>query len=336
MDQQFCSLCKAEAKLICTCLNNLFCEQCIGVHLLQEFTAKHRPMRTIDYIESVKSKTVETIMKPDLKSAISSKLNNEVLELVEFKKISLQQISEMVQLAEKELLETVEIMLNTVSDECDNAERDLKTAIALLKLSEPPSNSILSMFEACNSVLEVRDLCVLYKDLDLVYPNMKETIRKSINFSIQITNTPKIAEKLESPKRGRSHSNSITRSITSVEKDDFSIDLNQSTLSILSKEKTVKEKGLKFSERIKRSLTPKRPIQLENIEMEAKIKAEIKESAIPNTAHSSGSYSKTNSLIFPYISYFYPNSNRFTIYNILEANIKTIELPKKLFLEHSN
>lgn len=332
MSMENCSLCRKEAKLICNCTDFYFCEQCIGQHLLQGPMLKHRPMRIVDYFESIRPKAVELTTKPDIKSAISSKLSNEILELEEFRKISLQKISEMVQLIEKELLETVEKVMNMVSDQCEQAQMELKNAVAFLRLPDLPANTILDMFEDCTSALEVRDLCIVHKDLNLVYLNMKEKIYEVVNFSLQITKNPKkIIVKTEEPNHFRSRSNTLRHSTVASEKDDFSEELNYSSNSLLSKSsvevKTVKKKPVP-----NRSITPKRPLILENIEMQAKDNPR----STPPTPISISHIQKNQSLLFPYITYFFPNSNKFLIYSVIEATFKTIELPNKIFFEHSN
>ena len=319
-----CNICKHEAKLICNCVGVYLCEQCIGQHLLKNSAIKHRPMRIMDADSESQSLFKEQPTKPDIKSAINSKLSNEVLELEEFRKISLQKISEMLQLAEKELLETVEKMMNLVADECDNTQRELKNAIALLRLPEPPSNSILDMFESCNSVGDVRDLNILFKDLDLVYPNMKEVIRSSIIFSLQLTKTPKKLKKLEVPNRGRSFS-SLGHLSSNLSENNHEPE-NKKIKSTLSRQ-SPKPKKI-----ITRSVTPKKPFKLENIEMESKNIQDYN----PPTPLSPGSLSTSSPLIFPYIAYFYPTTNKFAIYNTIEASLKIIELPNKIFLQNSS
>lgn len=347
MSTEECSNCKNDAKLFCDCKNVYLCEQCVGNHLMQNFALKHRPQRIVDYFANTQRHTIELKGRTEIKAAIHSKLSNEVLELEEFRKISLQKISEMLQFTEKQLLETVEKFMNMVSDECENTQREIRNAIALLRLPETQYNPVLSMFDSCNSPDDVRDLNIIYKNLDLEYPNMHETIHNAVNFCLQVTTSPVIQalpvknqkndrrDKRE-PEFRRSSSNNLNlRSVISL--NDEVTELEKSSTSMESRFSFRTLKSLKPSPLIQkyktqRSITPNKPKLFENIEMELKTPRQETNNTEKNL---NSPIQKNISLLFPYIAYFFPTTNRFTIYNVIEANFKTIVLPNKMFLEHS-
>ncbi|OMJ82554.1 hypothetical protein SteCoe_16719 [Stentor coeruleus] len=314
---------------------------------MKNFAFKHRPQRIVDYFANTERNSIELKGRTELKAAIHSKLSNEVLELEEFRKISLQKISEMLQFTEKQLLETVEKLMNMVSDECENAQREIRNAIALLRLPEIQYNPVLSMFDSCKSPDDVRDLNVIYKNLDLEYPNMHETIHNAVNFCLQVTTSPviqalsvkdqkNVRRDRRDPEYRRSSSNNLTfRSAISL--NDEATELEKSSTSIGSKlssktSKPIKPSPLISKYKTQRSVTPSKPKFFENIEMELK---KPKQEANSTEKNINNPVQKNISLLFPYIVYFFPTTNRFTIYNVIEANFKSIVLPNKMFLEHS-
>jgi hypothetical protein len=369
MSTEECKLCAKEAKLICKCAQVYLCEQCVGQHLLQNFTAKHRPMRLIDYLSSIAPPAVELTEKPELKSAILSKLNNEVLEIEEFRKISLQKISEVVQMAEKELLETVEQLMNEVSDNCESAQRDLKCSAATLKLPEYNSNYILSLFGSCKSVEEVRDLQIVHKLLDLDYLSMAQFIHESVNFSLQITNEPRIVQPkspsklvlnketvdlksnvfdftgkrrgtalnidpdcldLESPEKEAATRHRSTSNDQIKLSSPKDENLNRSLISFFHKASTMRPES-PFASFANRPATPKLQTGLD-IEMRMKEPAP----KLAETNSQTLSATKGAPLLRPHLAYFFPSSNRFLVFNMSELSCTTVELPRKLFLKESS
>lgn len=170
---------------------------------------------------------------------------------------------------------------------------------------------------------------------------MKEIISDSINFSVQLTTTPKITEKLEAPNHNRSRSNTLRIPTLFSDRNDSSEDLNKSNYSLISKASTIASTITshppKSSSHLQksRSITPKRPPLLENIEMESKSPVTSAPNTPSHTPHAPLT-PKTHSLLSRYVVYFYPHSNRFCIYSVIEATLKTVELSNKMFLEHSS
>lgn len=326
MSTDICITCKNIATLICTCTDINLCENCLGHHLLQSLVTKHRPMRLIDYKALKNPASPEEVAKPNTKASIISKLANEILEIDEFRKITLQRISEMVQHAEKELLATVEEIMVKVSDECENIQRDLRNAIALLRLPEPPENPILSMFDTCQTPDHVRELNIICKDANIIYPNLKEIISSSIVFTMM---TRPYVLKDFSQDRYRSHSYPLRVSNFLSEKNES--DSEVSNQSMISKASTISS-NKKSKTKDKSSNSPVRLGKFQDIEMELKTKSHIVLS-IPDRHDS---FNQLSPLLKPYVLYFYPYSNKFTIYNVIEATLKKIELPNRIFLDHSN
>ena len=188
MEISLCQTCKtAPAQLLCKCNNVYLCEQCIGNHIMQIFTVKHKPIK----ISSCESIELETFAFPlEFEGAIRSKLSNEILEIEEFRKLALQKVSELMQAAEKQLLETAEKVMVSISDICEIAHDDISNAISLLSYRSNTINYILEIFKTCTSIDEIRNIKIIHKSLEYTTFNIAELINSSLLFNVQITNQP--------------------------------------------------------------------------------------------------------------------------------------------------
>ena len=174
---------KSEAQFICKCNDVFLCEMCVGNHIIQIIPGKHKPV-SISVLKDPQRTSI------DLESFIQSKLNNELLELEEFRKLSLQKVSELLQKAEHELLETAQRVMVGLNDLCEIAHRDLATAISLINFRDTTSNYILSLFKDCKTAEDVRELGIVHKSLVYSPFNVAEFINSSICFNLQITDKP--------------------------------------------------------------------------------------------------------------------------------------------------
>lgn len=183
-----CQACKTQpAQLLCKCSDIYLCEQCIGSHIMQVFNVKHKPTK-ISSFDTIELETYE--FSPEIEKAIYSKLSNEILELEEFRKLALQKISELLQEAEKQLLETSEKVMHSISDVVEIAQNDISNALSLLSYRGTCSNYILEVFKKCKQADEVREIDVVHKSLEYNAFNIAEVINSSLLFNIQITDQP--------------------------------------------------------------------------------------------------------------------------------------------------
>lgn len=315
-----CSICKSSADLYCSCSKIFICTTCIGSHLIKNFAVKHRPILISDYLSST---PLTDLNKPNLNSAIQSKLSNELLELEEFRKISLQKISEFLQLAEKQLLDTVEKVMNEVSDEVENVQREIRAALGCLKLPESYPNKIISFFDNCKSADEVRELTIVHKGLDLKYLNIENVIKECICFYMQMFSAPEIKE-IDSEVQERSNSGLARFHTLSLDHDG---ELSSST-SRLVKFNSIKA----INNMTQRSITPQK-----NIKKGPNIEIELINNIPSNTeeVHLEKKIVTKKSLLMPVLAYFYPNSNKFALFNVNTLAIQTIDVPNHFFLAKS-
>ncbi|CAG9311623.1 unnamed protein product [Blepharisma stoltei] len=201
MSTQFlnCIICQEKAKLICFCSNISLCEKCIGKHLLNNPSINHKPVPLSDsYLSSKYTQNLEDLNKTEEKilqvaacqqeviNAIQSKLANEILELEEFKKLSLEVIAEFIKGIQRDVIDASKIINNFVTEQCDNAQKELRNALVLLKLSHDANHPILSLLLRCKSVEEVRNIEIAKKDLTFKDLKIKETIKDGIYFCFDI------------------------------------------------------------------------------------------------------------------------------------------------------
>lgn len=314
-----CSLCKSLADLYCDCSKIFLCAGCVGSHLLKSFAVKHRPILISEYL--ISSPQTDRL-KQDLKSAIHSKLSNELLELEEFRKICLQKISEVLQSAEKQLLEIFEKIMNDVSDGVDNVHRELRTALGTLKLPESYPNAILSFFEGCKSVDEIRELSILHKSLELKYLNIESVVKECICFQLQTFSAPGKKE-FETECRNRSSSGHARTYTLLSDKDSM---YSEDFLTV-KRFQSIKTQNTKTQ----RSITPsKAPRANPNVEIEL---------TINNPATAQVDLLKKieikKNLLVPVLVYFYPNTNKFALYNVNDSVLNTIDVSTHFFLDRS-
>ena len=180
-----CSDCKNNATI--ECCNKSLCEQCIGTHLMQIAIIKHRPTQLNPTFDN------------SITQAIHTKLANEILELGEFKTFSLQIINDFIQSIEKEVLEISETMNQIINDKADEVEQELRTALSHLMVKDS-QNIILSIFKACISSEDVKNIKLVGKKLSCMPVNAGEIVKNSIDFSLNLEylenkeNTLKITE----------------------------------------------------------------------------------------------------------------------------------------------
>ena len=178
-----CQICNEESKFVCHCSKVYLCENCLSKHLMLEVSAKHKPVLLDNMSQSEDGN--ETRRK-DVLNSIKSKLQNEVLQIEEFKRISQQTITDYVFSLEKELKSICEKLLKEVDDKCNLADSDLRAAISLSKLSLNVNHPILDLFRRCKTTEDVKNIEIVSKKLNFEKINIHELIEKNTFFSLEI------------------------------------------------------------------------------------------------------------------------------------------------------
>lgn len=305
MENIICQLCKnVPASLLCKCSNVYSCDLCIGTHFMQVINVKHKPVKYPLTTDSPRNS-----LGADLEATLHSKLTNELLELEEFRKLSLQKLSELLQKAEQELLETSQRVMVSLNDLCEIAHRDLTTAISLINFRENSDNYILNIFKNCKTAEQVRDLAVVHKSLEFVQFNVAEMINSSICFNLQITDKP---SKIELEGQG-------------LQRLTFAMSKNEASKLRMELEQSLEEDEKKIS--VRNSIS--------NIELELLNKNIVERSVSRVFSHQMASKVLFSQLISRSLYYFLPNTNRIVWFNPEASTFSDIHIPDRMFLKDS-
>ena len=186
-----CQICKEESKIICFCSRVYLCEHCLPKHLMSEVSVKHKP-QLIDN-DSIQQDDLE-IKRKDVLHSIKSKLQNEVLQIEEFKRISIQTLNDFIETIIKGLKEMYEELAKNIEDSCSQADQDLRAAISLSKLSLNVNHPILDLFKNCKTADQVKNIEIVSKRFSYDKINLKDLINKHTFFLLEINKDLKSRE----------------------------------------------------------------------------------------------------------------------------------------------
>jgi predicted component of type VI protein secretion system len=268
---------------------------------MQIIPGKHRPVK----LNTGSSDPQRNSASFDLESVIHSKLTNELLELEEFRKLSLQKVSELLQRAEQELLETAQRVMISLNDLCEIAHRDISSAISLINFRDTSNNYILNMFKSCKSAEEVRNLGIIHKSLIYVPFNVVEIINSSICFNLQITQSP----------------SEIDLKGENLQKLTFGLSPSQQNFKVKASEQNT------ASPSVKRSIS--------NIEVELVNKRVIVERSITEILERHENPSLLPGNIPRIIYYFMPGTNRIVWFNAEDSSFHDIQIHDRIFFKDS-
>lgn len=177
-----CHLCNEESKLICYCSRINLCNLCLDKHLIYEPDIKHSP---ISINESLTNDELESKKRAVL-NAIKSRLQNEVLQLEEFKRISLQTVHDFINVIQTDIEEFRKSVTTSIEKQCNIADEALRCAISLSKLSLNVYNPIISLFKACRTPEDVKEIQITERKFEFLKPNSTEILMKSLEFRLKL------------------------------------------------------------------------------------------------------------------------------------------------------
>ena len=178
-----CQICNEESQIICMCTRVYLCENCLAFHLLHEVSSKHKPQ----LLENCSARNDQSeAVRQEVINAIKSKLQNEVLLIEEFKRISVQTISDFIESIEKDLKEICEKFIRNIEEKCSQADQDLRNAISLSKLSLNVNHPILDLFKTCKSLEQVKNVDIVSKKLEFRKLRLQEVIDDHTTFALEI------------------------------------------------------------------------------------------------------------------------------------------------------
>lgn len=177
-----CQICKEESKIICLCARVFLCENCLPTHLMHEVSVKHIPK----IINDLYHDETEESGRKQVFNSIISKLQNEVLNIEEFKRISVQSINDFIEDLHKDLATVRDEILSDVEKKCTKADEELRDAISLSKLSLNVNHPILDLFKFCKTVDDVKKVKVVMQKMFHDKLDLQSLIKKTTTFTIEI------------------------------------------------------------------------------------------------------------------------------------------------------
>lgn len=216
-----CQICNEESKIVCLCTRVYLCENCLSTHLMLEFSAKHKPQLLND---SQSQPDHTEIIRQNVLKAINSKLQNEVLVIEEFKRISVQTFSDFIESTINDLREICEKLIRNIEEKCGKADQDMRDAISLSKLSLNVNHPILDLFKYCKSVNDVKKVEIVQKNVEYKKIQLQEIIDKHTCFTLEIRKdfNGRVLP-LKSPAEA-TKKEFVKKSLTNITEDEFLFD----------------------------------------------------------------------------------------------------------------
>jgi hypothetical protein len=178
-----CQICNEESRIICYCSKVFLCEHCLPKHLMFEVSAKHKPM----LIENICSTDDSEPKRKNVFDAIVSRLQNELLQIDEFKRITVQTITDYIKTLRKSLADICDNLIKSVEEQCSRADEDIRAALSLSKLSLNVNHPILDLFKFCRSIDEVRQVEVFSrKHIEYDQIDLYKLITLNLRFGLEI------------------------------------------------------------------------------------------------------------------------------------------------------
>lgn len=163
-----CLLCKEEASI--KCCEKEFCSSCVGTHMMQVITTKHRPIQIVENGNR------------NLIVHIQTCLNNELLELEEFRNYCLQVISSFNSSLQNQVNKVCQDYQNLVLAKCQEFENSLKKSLSHLILQQ--NNTVLEFFKDCQTAEDIKKVKILQKSINCDVGILEDLLNDSISFCL--------------------------------------------------------------------------------------------------------------------------------------------------------
>ena len=165
-----CYICKQEAGI--QCCEKEFCSGCIGIHMMQITSSRHRPVQSVEKASN------------SLFLHIQSCLNNELLELEEFKSYCLQFISSFFSSVQSQVSQVCQAYQEQVLAKCQLFENSLKQSLSHLIIHQ--STPVLELFKDCQSAEDVKKVRILQKSINCEEATFEDFLSDSISFRLDL------------------------------------------------------------------------------------------------------------------------------------------------------
>lgn len=166
-----CLICKEEASI--KCCDKEFCSSCVGTHMMQVIAVKHRPITIVENGDN------------SLVAHIQTCLNNQLLELEEFKNYCLQVISSFSSSLQNQVSIVCQNYQNLVLAKCQEFENSIKKSLSHLILQK--DTAVLELFKGCRSAEDVKKVKILQKSINCDVGIFEDLLNDSISFNLEFS-----------------------------------------------------------------------------------------------------------------------------------------------------
>lgn len=171
-----CSICNNDCT-VCCCAS-LFCESCIGLHIMNITESKHKPLMLNMPRDSL------------LTEAIRSRLTNEILELEEFRRSFTGSLTSFLNSLRKEIDDFGEKITLDFMQKYRQILTEIQQACSCLYTNNV-KNEIVEYFSECCNKEDVKKIKFTKKNISLPILTLKEQLSKCMDFDILIGNFTK-------------------------------------------------------------------------------------------------------------------------------------------------
>lgn len=223
-----CELCKTEGELICLCKQVILCSSCVGKHIISDISSNHKPVALSEnQLATLMAENwhelcateaqilAQASQKQEIFTTIKQKLEKELSAIEEYQNLSVQFVTEIVRIIERDLLEVAEDMTLKIINQCGLAKKQISEALDLFNKGDYQYNDLANALSSCISSEEVQNFEILIKKIDFQKIDIKNIIFKQFLFEVSIR-TSQVQQKPEIPPKitPRSSSTSIKQSLS--------------------------------------------------------------------------------------------------------------------------
>ncbi|CAG9315941.1 unnamed protein product [Blepharisma stoltei] len=207
MNTKSCEICKGVGELICFCKQVILCSSCVGKHIISDIGSNHKPVALSEsQLTSLVAENWREIcateaqilaqasQKQEILSHIKSRLEREISNIDEFQNLSIQFITEIVKVIERDLLGAAEDMTLKVINQCGALKKQINEALETVKKGDYQYNELANSMTNCLTIEEVDKFEIIKKKVDYTQVDIKNAIVNQFVFDIGLknsgTNTP--------------------------------------------------------------------------------------------------------------------------------------------------
>ncbi|CAG9313897.1 unnamed protein product [Blepharisma stoltei] len=217
MNTKTCEVCNGPGELICFCKQAILCSSCVGRHIISDISSSHKPVALSEsQLTSLMAENwhelcateaqilAQASQKQEVLAYIKSRLEKEISAVDEFQNLSIQFITEIVKVIERDLLSAAEDMTLKVINQCGIVKKQIAEALDMIKKGDYQYNELANALTSCLTCEEVNKFEILKKRVDYSQTDMKNTIVSQFIFEIGLKSSSNSNTPAPDPKQAKS------------------------------------------------------------------------------------------------------------------------------------